>query len=668
MMKLHVRDILKVSCEEAWDIIPWASVNDKIKLVFDNNEELVVTGRGTVFSQYFWNYHRMYPKTQVLPKHHILDKYISKQVYLDLLSNAYWQCYYDNEAQGVSREVLMRIAYQYGTNRIYNMIATRLSPWITSVANHDILEVVNHERIKDAVDNVGAEFNNPKYTIDECHDIITDVLMNDENLIRNPLAYAARARLVDINQIKQCVGPRGNPTDVDDFIFSRTPILPSFYRGLTELVDVLTESRSAAKAHYYQKSPMEKSEYLNRSTQLLCMSLQRLHMTDCGSKGYISFQLGKNDIPMILGKKMLTPEGNEVWATRENLTPMIGKVIKLRSILYCNHPDESGVCLHCFGAIGFSIPHGTNIGYCSSAIILGDTGQNLLSAKHLVASASGNEFHIMPDMKPWIARNERAGMLGLNPMIAKQKVNLIINKESGQGLNDIQYVENVNILQKSLVTKFTNLVFEKQTKHHTEYHDIDLCLDGNFANLTHEALQYIKDRGFTINNNDDFVVPLDKWNYKDPFIEIPLKQYSTVDFMMSVDRAITGNNIVTGKSRESLRGTRIVDYNTPEEALIFFYGLINSKLSCSMSHIEVIVYCLMCADPDRNDFSLPRKGAPNKLVPYTKIMRNRSLAPFLAFERQFKTLTNPHTYLLKHRAPHPMDAIFVPPNERTVYI
>jgi hypothetical protein len=134
--------------------------------------------------------------------------------------------------------------------------------------------------------------------------------------------------------------------------------------------------------------------------------------------------------------------------------------------------------------------------------------------------------------------------------------------------------------------------------------------------------------------------------------------------MKSVDRAITGSASVGSKN---VVGSRIVDYNTPEEALIFLFNLINSKLSVSLSHIETIIYVLMCADPDNNDYSLPRKGAPNKLVPFNKIMKNRSMSAFLAFERQYKPLITPSTYMIKNRPPHPLDPIFIPSTVPVIY-
>lgn len=668
MKAFHVRDILKLSEDEVWATIPHQSIDDKIKLTFDDGSVHKVSGRATVFSQYFWNFHRAYPATQVLPKHHLLDRYISKSVYLRLFTDSFWQCYFDNESKGVSREALMRLAYTKVSNAIFNMIVSRLSPWVTSISNTDILEMVKHPKIAKALASVDANHKNPKVTIDETYAIIEDVLTNDKGVIANPLAYAARAKLVDMRQIKQCIGPRGYPTDVDDHIFHKTPILPSFYSGLVELTDALTESRSASKAHFYQKGPMEKSEYLNRSTQLLCMSLKRLHMTDCGSRGTISRMITKENLDNHVGKRVVLEDGTQVWGTPEVLKGLIGKVVKMRSIIHCVHPDEAGVCLHCFGAIGFSVPHNTNLGYVSCAIILGDTGQNLLSAKHLVASAAESDFEFTKDMVEFISRHEQTGTLALNKALKKQQVNLIIPKENGEGLNDVLYVDNVNVLQKGLVTKFTNLVFEKHTRHTVEYRDIGLNLGSTPAHLTHEALDYVKHKGFSINNNDDFVIDLSSWDYSKPFIEIPLKQYNTVDFMLAVDRAITGNTPGNAKAVKMTRGSRIIDYSSPEEAVNFFFELINSKLNCNLAHVETIVYCLMCADPDRGDYSLPRKGAPNKLMPYNVVMRSRSLAPFMAFERQFKTLVNPHTYMFGTRQAHPMDDIFVPAPERTMYL
>lgn len=665
MLSIHVREIIGLDEDKVWEFLPHDKLDDKINLTFDNGETHVVTTRQTIFSSYLWRFHRKYPKTQLLPEHHLLNRILDKNLYLDLLGKVYFQCYYDNESIGVSRELLMGILYEI-SNKIHNMTTgLRLSKYVTSFTVIDLLNIAEHPRIKEAYMDLKPVGMPQTTSIDQVYDIITDVLRKDDTMIKNPLAFAVRCNLVDINQAKQMVGPRGLPTDTDNYVFSRTPILPSFVHGLVEVVDCLTESRSAAKAHFYQKGPMEKSEYLNRSVQLLAMTLKNLHMNDCGSKGFIYITVDKNKAVTLAGTRRINDDGTQKFLTVEDLKELHGKTIKIRSIIKCQHPDPVGVCVACFGAIGLSIPHGTNLGYASTSTLLGDVGQNLLSTKHLVSSANGTEVEIKDELKRWIKKGSKSNTFLLSSDLKKENISFIIPKEAGQNLNDVMYVDNVRVLQKHLITQLQSFVFEKTLKNGTvEYHEHQLFMDNNSAHLTFEALEYIKQRGFSVSHNNESIIPLDKWDYSKPFFEIPVKQYSTIDFMMSLNRAITGT--VTNASQNT-PGSRIVDYNTPEEALIYLYNLVNSRLNCSISHISVIIYSLMCADPVNNDYSLPKKGAPNKLVSFNRVMRNRSFAPFLAFERQYKPLTNPTTYLIKNRPPHPMDAIFLPSPSPSIY-
>lgn len=665
LKNIHVREILALNEDEVWDHLPHSSVNDKIKLTFDNGETHVVTSRETIFSNYIWRFHRKYPKTQLLPDQHILGRILDKNLYLKLLGKAYFQCYYDNESIGVSREILMGLLYEV-TNKIHNMTTgIKLSSYVTSFTILDLLDIADHPRIKKSYMDLKPVGMPQTTSINDVYNVIEDVLKRDDSMIKNPLAFAVRCNLVDMNQAKQMVGPRGQPTDTDNHIFTKTPILPSFVHGLVEVVDCITESRSAAKAHFYQKGPMEKSEYLNRSVQLLCMTLKNLHMTDCGSKGFIYMTVDKKKAVTLAGSRQICEDGSERFLTMDDIYKLHGKTIKLRNIIKCQHPDPIGVCVHCFGAIGVSIPHGTNLGYASSSTILGDVGQNLLSTKHFVSSASGAEVEIKGELSNWIRKGTKTNTFVLSPDLRKDKVSLVIPKDQGQGLNDVLYVDNVKVLQKHLITQLQSFVFEKTLKNGTlEYHEHQLFIDNNTAHLSFEALEYIKQRGFTISPTNEFIIPLDKWDYSKPMFEIPIKQYSTIDFMMSLNRAITG--AVTTNS-QVVPGSRVVDYNSPEEALVFLFDLVNSRLDCSLSHISVIIYSLMCADPMNNDYSLPRKGAPNKLIPFNRVMRNRSMAPFLAFERQYKPLTTPSTYLIKNRPPHPMDSIFIPKENPVVY-
>ena len=100
-------------------------------------------------------------------------------------------------------------------------------------------------------------------SIDECYGVIDKVLMKDSILSNNNLARAARGRFVRMGQIVQCVGPRGYATDIDSYIF-KEPILQGFAYGITDLRGSMQESRSAAKAIFWQGDPMAESEYFNR--------------------------------------------------------------------------------------------------------------------------------------------------------------------------------------------------------------------------------------------------------------------------------------------------------------------------------------------------------------------------------------------------------------------
>jgi len=665
MLKFHVREILAMDQDAVWDVIPHSKLSDKILLTYDNGETREEFSRHTIFSQYVWAFHRQYPKTQLLPCHHIGNRIMDKNVYLDLMSKAYFQCYYDNEELGVSRELLMLILYEI-TNKVNNMIVGKhLSAYVTTFTILDLLNIMDHPRIKEAYMALSPPGTPQLTSIEDVYTVIADVLKNDSTMIKNSLAFAVRSGLVDMNQAKQMTGPRGRPTDTDNYVFDRTPILPSFTHGLVEIVDCLTESRSAAKAQFYQKGPMEQSEYLQRSVQLLSMTLKNLHMTDCKSTGFIRMTVDKKNGKNLLGKRMICDDGTQKFIRPEMINSLHGKTVKLRSIIKCQHPDEVGVCAGCFGALALSIPHGTNLGYTSASTLLGVVCQDILSTKHLVISADGTVIEVTDTMGNWIKYGTKPNTFNLASILKKSKVNFVIPKEAGFNLNDVVYVDDVSVLQKHLITQFNSLVFEKDLgKGITEYHEIQLFLDNNAAHLTFEALEYIKAVGYSISPSDEFLISLDTWDFSKPFFEIPTKQYSTIDFMKSVDRAITGSASVGSKN---VVGSRIVDYNTPEEALIFLFNLINSKLSVSLSHIETIIYVLMCADPDNNDYSLPRKGAPNKLVPFNKIMKNRSMSAFLAFERQYKPLITPSTYMIKNRPPHPLDPIFIPSTVPVIY-
>src|SRR5690606_21001608 len=71
---------------------------------------------------------------------------------------------------------------------------------------------------------------------------------------------------------------------------------------------------------------------------------------------------------------------------------LINKVLKIRTLFDCKHPDRYGVCERCYGEQAYSIMPFTNIGHQGTINMQSPIGQLLLSAKHFTSNADASSF------------------------------------------------------------------------------------------------------------------------------------------------------------------------------------------------------------------------------------------------------------------------------------
>ena len=87
-MQIHkARSIWNLPKERIWEI-----PDGLMSIEFDDGTVHSVDSKATVYSWYMGVYHRLYPKTPILPRHHLGDRQIGKGTELDLLSAGLFDC------------------------------------------------------------------------------------------------------------------------------------------------------------------------------------------------------------------------------------------------------------------------------------------------------------------------------------------------------------------------------------------------------------------------------------------------------------------------------------------------------------------------------------------------------------------------------------------------
>jgi hypothetical protein len=641
---MEARKLAAMTEEQIWQL-----KDGPLTVVFDDGK-LKTTSRRVIFSYYAWEFHRRYPNTPLLTRHCLQDPYVTGNSNLKLVNAAMWDCYDSHVGSGIIIEQLTKISYE-ASNRLYNAITRRLETHVTSISALDFLDVIDHPAIREANENVKPSSDTDDHTVDNTYTVIEKVLLDPKEMRDNGVAKAARSGLVSMGQILQCVGPRGYATDIDSNIF-RNPILTGFYHGLRSLEDMMKESRSAAKALFFTKDPMQKSEYFNRNLQLSAATLSNLHMGDCGSTHFIPFTVKAGDInPGLLGIYFKNDKGKLEMITMGH-KHLIGKTIEIRSVFGCLHPDPYGVCSTCFGDLALSFPPNTNIGHFCSAVVQGEVGQRILSTKHEDGSSTVETQPLDDYTRRYIRVFGDENQLGLSPRTDGAKVTLTIPDEGAKNLFDITFVDDVKSLVTFRITEISRMRMTIQKKSgKIENAVLNIANGPRNASFTHEALQFIKARGWSNTHNGEYVIDVSGWDTSIPMFELPLTHHNMVEYMKTIEKVVKGTGDNDLKT--------LMDCDSPAEALSVLYELVSSKMDVSLSHLQVIALTTMAVDPDNDDYRIPKPGMVGKFAAYKDYMAMRSLSSMMAFQRQSPTLLSIKSFNVRIRPKHPLDPLLL---------
>lgn len=645
MLSYSARELLAMPPEVIWGL-----PNGPIQIAFDD-KTVITRVRQTIFSYYAWDVHRIYPGMPLLSSHHMGTKRITPRTHIDLLSRIIVDCrdFHRSKSIEIDNEILGEMAYDI-TNTIYNVFTVKLQGYVRTLSALDFSRVIKHPVINKALKDLEASGGVGEMTVNRCNEIIEQVLLYSPDLRGNGIAEALRSNLVSIGQVLQCVGARGYATDIDSTVFPK-PIITGYARGITKVVDLLQDSRSAAKSLFFQRTPMQKSEYFNRACQLSAATLQNLHMRDCGNRDYQPITISsKRLLKDMVGKYFYDEEISAERAIRPTDTKLIGKTIPVRLIFSCKEQDRSGVCYKCFGELAFSIPAYTNIGHVAASEVQSKVAQLLLSNKHLDSSANVDKIFFDEYEAQYITTGKEENAIYFTPPLRKQKMTMIIGSVDAQNLSDLNIVASSDQLSPYRVAELTYVQLFPNDKPE-KIAELRVMCGTRKAVFTRKALRYIKQKSWTINELGNYVIDLSDWDMSEPLMEMPLKHFSTVDYMQTIEGFIKGG--VT-KSEDS-----IMSYSTPAAALMAFHDLVSLKLDVNIVYLEAIILSTMVQSLDKRDYRIPYPRQDGQFAYYSQQMMMRSLSAAMAYQNQGVVLYAPTSYLVQNRPPHYLDSLVI---------
>lgn len=655
-MKILARKLNEFSVEQLW-----GNLVGSFTLVFDDGE-LEVSAKETIYSHYVWEFHRRYPDAPLLKSHHVRSTIkagrLGASTHISLIGTVLWDIFdsYPQLEKVQFVDDLARLAYQI-TNKLYNHLTHKLEDSVVSLDIVDFIEILQNPKVKDVLDNIKPTSDD----INRAYAALDYALLKDEDLKLNPLAKGAKSKLIKQAQVLQCLGPRGMVTDIDSNYFPE-PIMRGYVQGFRKIYDSMIESRSAAKALYFSKKDLQDAEYFSRKLQLLCQTVKNLHHTDCGSTNYLNWhvrpavyqdgeKISSSDIDYLLGKYFLDPETNKLRPIRPTDKHLEGKTIKVRSVIAgCNHSDPYGVCSVCFGELSNVVPANTNIGQLCSTTLTQKSSQSILSTKHIDSNSSAEAIVIQPEDKKFIKVSSNGSDYLLADYLKGKKVKLIISSAEASSLTDVTNVSDVHKLAMTRVSEITTVGFIIENKG-IQITPIELNRGKRYASLTYGALDFIKKKGWSVDEKENFIIDLEGWNFNEPVFSLPARHFNMSDVTQTIAAMLESN-------MEDVRNPS--DFKDPEAILVELYDLTNKYLSVNLAVLEVTLLGALVRSNDSGDYRIPKGFTNREMGASKRTIPSRSLGGAMAYEYHYNTLIDPRSHIKVNRPEHPFDVMLLP--------
>lgn len=675
MKRISARFLLTIPTDDLWEIL-----TGRFILVFDDGE-LEVNDKSTIYSSYAWEYHRRFPNTPMLMKHHVVtvigNKYLGANTHRQLLRNCAWSTYDAYLRQPFPdpnnnwiptpmeeidmRDILARMIYRI-TNHMYNDLTYRLEEWVTSMDILSFIDVVKHPKVMEANDATEPS----EKSIELTYNKIRDILKTDPALEHNTLARAVRFDLVKDGQVMQCVSHRGFLTDINSHRFGE-PTMRGYIHGFRRFYDSLVESRSAAKALAFTKAPLQDSEYFSRRLQLVALTLSNLHYVDCGTTKHLLWSVQgevkengitkrQSDLKYLDGKYYLDEDTKQLKMIRSSDKHLIGKTLKLRSVIHCAHPDPYGICSVCYGELAHSVPRGTNIGHMNTSSMSQDTSQNVMSTKHLDSNVQIEGITLGEDDKLYLKVGKDDHTYCLSDSMMKKDVALVFSVKDIPSITDIKTADNIEMLNITRVSEIASFSMRLPRKlanggEYYEFIPLDVKQKERKASMTYELLKHIREHGWSFDDENNYVIDLAKFDKTLPILRLPMRHENMSDHAKAIS-AIVESNVKNRKARDTEM--------SPDATLIDLFNLVNEKLSVNLAVLELVLYTAMIVSAEDEDYSIPKPWTKNSLGVASTTMTGRSMGPMMAFEHHKEVLANPWSFLKTNRMDSPFDWLLTP--------
>lgn len=638
-----------------------SDVPDYVMVEYDNGVVKKSGVRKLALSRFFWEFHAHYPELPITYDHHVSSvlkgRLMTSATHINLLTRITEQLIRNHGHRShTEREKILSLIYDV-VNTIYNVLPTLTGEYVATVDLSDIISIVRDSEILALKEKTIAT----AHSIAEFYSSAQKIIMENERHQDNSMVQYVRMGLLNMNQVNQCALMRGLPTEVTGAILSQ-PIMSNYVTGMYKVYDFVAESRGAAKHLFSAEQPLQDSEYFARRLQLVSMVVEGIEEGDCGSTEYVSWLVRGpamnsaghisygGDLPLLVGKYRLDEDTGTLREITSDDTFLIGKVIKMRSHMFCHLKDPHMVCSTCFGMLSINVSRFANLGHLCCATLTQQSTQSILGTKHLIGSGVGSDFMLSQEARRYFHFVPKTMAFYIRPGIKTSKLSLVIPRAAAVGLTDLLHVSsNQGISPARISSVQTMEIREEMVEGFHVPTVVGVDQNGRPGYLSMEFLDYARNVQWETDEHENFVFDLSKWALNEPILKIPDVEYSYSDHSKQIAE------MIESKIKDIRLRSRP---DAPVRVLQELFDLVNSKLSVNIAVLETIVYANMTAGP--NNYAMARNHPGAGLNVAKSIIQNRSMGPSLVYEKQTDIITNPASFFNEGRPSSPLDVYFRP--------
>lgn len=660
MNRFKVRDLMLLTDEQLQQL------PEAYEVEFEDGVVDTVFKYETRYSVLFWGVFNHYPGAKIRAQHHLhavlagteLDAKTHQKLVTNIIKSIREDMRLDLPEQ---REPLMEIMMKTITDA-QNALVLMTEEDVISLDILDFVQITRHPKITELKQSA---MDNPELIKRVYKEAYNEILTNPD-FDNNGLAKACRARMVKEGQVLQCVLFRGFPSEVDGTIFNEA-VWSNYTSGNTGLYELASDSRTAAKSHFYSDSALKDSEYNARKFQLFTMPLERIIYQDCGTpkltpwrvKGPVIDDNGvmqyNGDLNKLIGKYYKTnPADTELKIITGDEKHLIGETIWMRTVLTCTHKNPHEVCHICAGKLSENISRFDNVGHIGTITVVNVLSQTILSFKHV--NTSSTMCHIKLD--EFQRRYLNTGVTGAGYYITKpskkiQTVFLSVPRDEASGLQDLADTHILEYLTLSRISQIKAIKLGYVDNHgHIEEITLPVETKQGDSMLSRELLSYLQKVGWSVDAANNFQFDMRTWDYDQPILVIENKEESVVELVSQVEIMVQSN--------KTLHKKRLVVEDAPSILLQDLFDLVNSRFNINILCFEIIVYGLMTYAED--SYALGRNAKTPVLGIANELMLHRTLGVAMCYQAHEQSLLNPGYYFQGTRPDSPMD-VFLKPNE-----